>query len=72
MSEHLNRVVSKETPIHYCGKNIQNKLINLLRNCVEENIFNQRRAAKYFSLILNCTPDKSHVEQFLFTIRFLQ
>ena len=71
MSEHLHRVVSKEIHIHYCGKNIQNELINLLRNCVEENILNQAREAKYFSLILDCTPDKSHVKQLLFTMRFL-
>ena len=71
MSEHLHRVVSKEIHIHFCGKNIRNELINLLTNCVEENILNQAREAKYFSLILDCAPDKSHVKQLLFTIRFL-
>ncbi|XP_038644232.1 zinc finger MYM-type protein 1-like, partial [Scyliorhinus canicula] len=71
MSEHLRRVVSKETHIHYCGKNVQNEIINLLGNAVQENILNRAKEAKYFSLILDCTPDISHVEQLSFTIRFL-
>ncbi|XP_013780960.1 zinc finger MYM-type protein 5-like [Limulus polyphemus] len=28
MNEHLRRVVSKETHIHYCDKNVQNEIIN--------------------------------------------
>jgi hypothetical protein len=71
MSEHLRRVVSTETHVHYCGKNVQNEIINLFGNSVQENIFNRAKSAKYFSLILDCTPDISHVEQLSFTIRFL-
>ncbi|XP_038644234.1 zinc finger MYM-type protein 1-like, partial [Scyliorhinus canicula] len=71
MSKHLRRVVSKETHIHYCEKNVQNEIINLLGNAVQENILNRAKEAKYFSLILDCTPDISHVEQLSFTIRFL-
>ena len=71
MSQHLRRVVSKETHVHYCGKNVQNEIINLWGNSVQENIFKRAKSAKYFSLILDCTPDISHVEQLSFTIRFL-
>lgn len=57
MSEHLRRVTSKETHIHYCGENVQNELINILGNSVQENILNRAKASKYFSLVLDCTPD---------------
>ena len=43
----------------------------MLGNSVRENIFNRVKAAKYFSLILDCTPDISHVEQHSFIIQFL-
>ena len=71
MSEHLRRVVSKETHVHYCRKNVQNEITNFLGNSVQENIFNRAKAVKYFCLILDCTPDISHVGQLSFTIRFL-
>ncbi|CAH2220847.1 zinc finger MYM-type 1-like [Pelobates cultripes] len=72
MAEHLRRVVSKETADHYCGKTIQNEIINLMAKQVIEDILQRCRNAKYFSIILDCTPDISHNEQMSFTIRFLE
>ncbi|CAH2219185.1 zinc finger MYM-type 1-like [Pelobates cultripes] len=72
MAEHLRRVVSKETADHYCGKTIQNEIINLMAKQVIEDILQRCRNAKYFSIILDCTPDISHKEQMSFTIRFLE
>lgn len=71
MSEHVRRVVSKETHVHYCGKKVQNEIINLLGHSVQEDILCRAKSAKYYSLILDCTPDISHVEQLSFTIRFV-
>lgn len=71
MSEHLRRVRSKEIHDHYCGKIIQNELINQLGEKVKSVILERVRIAKYFSIILDCTPDVSHIEQMSFTIRFV-
>lgn len=60
-----------ETRVHYLGKDIQNELIQLLSNAVQQKILASARAAKYFSIILDCTPDAGHVEQMTMIIRFV-
>ena len=51
-----------ETPVHYLGKDIQNDLVQLLSNAVKQKILASAHVAKYFSIILACTPDAGHVE----------
>ncbi|XP_075687657.1 zinc finger MYM-type protein 1-like [Rhinoderma darwinii] len=41
MSEHLRRITSKETADHYCGKTIQNELMNLMAKQVINTIIDQ-------------------------------
>jgi hypothetical protein len=42
-----------------------------MASCVRYNILERARKAKYFSIILDCTPNLSHREQMLFTLRFV-
>ncbi|XP_068207522.1 zinc finger MYM-type protein 5-like [Palaemon carinicauda] len=72
MSEHLQKIRNEETHVHYLGKNIQNELIDILANAIKEEILRNARAAKYFSIILDSTPDVSHLEQMTVIIRFVQ
>lgn len=71
MKDHLKKVKSKETYNHYLGKNTQNEIINLLAHKTNEYILNKIRNSKYFSIIIDCTPDKSHREQMTIIIRFV-
>jgi len=71
MHEHLRKVSNKEIHVHYLGKDIQNEIINILSAAVREKILASANAAKYFALILDCTPDVSHVEQMTIIIRFV-
>ena len=57
MKDHLRRVVDKEVQNHYLNHKIQNELINLLANEIKEKIRKKILKAKYFSIILDCTPD---------------
>lgn len=72
ISEHLRRVTSKETHVHYLSKQIQNEFIDLLSCKVNEYILSELHKAVYYSIILDCTPDVSHKEQMTMVIRFVQ
>ncbi|XP_025416074.1 uncharacterized protein LOC112687548 [Sipha flava] len=71
MKEHLNRITTQKLNLTYYSKDIQNELINLMASKVLEIIQQKVQVAKYFSVILDCTPDVSHSEKMSFTIRFV-
>ena len=56
---------------HYIGKIFQNEIISVLATVIKQKINKLIVAAKYFSIILDCTPDVSHVEQISFVVRIV-
>lgn len=71
LQEHIRRIKSNEISDHYLGKRIQNEIIELMGNAVLQKILEHVRKAKYFSIILDCTPDASHQEQMTVMIRIV-
>lgn len=71
MDDHLRRVTDKKTHVHYLGKNIQNEIISILAASIKETILCELSKATYFSVILDCTPDVSHMEQMSLVVRFV-
>lgn len=61
LQEHVNRV-QKGTCSHtsYLGHHVQNKLIDLLSSKITSTMVDDIKLAKFFSIILDCTPDISH------------
>ena len=57
---------------HYCGKRIQNELIELPASLTLNHIPEKLRKSKYYSsVILDCTPYISDLEKLSFVVRFV-
>lgn len=71
VQEHIRRIKTVEIHDHYQGHGIQNELIDILANAEKQQIITNVLAVKYFSIMLDCTPDASHTEKLSAIVRFV-
>jgi hypothetical protein len=58
--------------VYYLGKDMQNQLIQIILEAVREEILENLTNSKYYSIIADCTPDISKVEQMSTIVCFVQ
>lgn len=71
MGERLRRIKNQEIHQHYMGPRIQTELINLIGNKIRMEIISRIKNAKYYTIMLDTTPDISHKEQLTLIIRIV-
>ena len=76
LREHLSNVQNsqekgKRLQAHYLSDTSQNEFISLCAKSLRYRILDQLRDSKYFSIIVDSTPDSSHKEQTTFILRYL-
>ncbi|XP_050896232.1 uncharacterized protein LOC127102966 [Lathyrus oleraceus] len=71
LSKNIRRIIDDNVHVHFLGHKIQNELILLLASAIKNEIIRKIKQAKYFSVILGCTPNVSHQEKMFLIIRYL-
>ncbi|KAL4149652.1 hypothetical protein QTP88_003544 [Uroleucon formosanum] len=71
MGEHLNKIKNHDTHVHYLGHDIQENLIKLMAVAKKTKIIHLIKSAKYFTIIMDTTPDISRQEQLSIVIRIV-
>lgn len=69
LKQHVADVETRFSHTSYLAKNIQNELIDCIGGKIVGAMVKEIRQNKYFSIILDCTPDLSHKEQLSVIIR---
>lgn len=76
LREHLEKVKisqqqHKRLQVHYLSADVQNEFIEICAQHVRTAILRERKKAEYFAILVDSTPDSSHVEQTTFILRYL-
>jgi hypothetical protein len=71
MAEHVSRIRNEKTRCHYLSNRIHNEIISLMSKKIRDSLLDMIKKARWYSIILDCTPDKSRIEQMSIIIRFV-
>ena len=70
-ANHLQHAKENPGSVSYLSPDIQNEFINLLACTVRDKLLTSIKRSKYFSILLDSTPDLGHREQLSKVIKFV-
>ncbi|XP_026466486.1 uncharacterized protein LOC113370042, partial [Ctenocephalides felis] len=71
IENHIHRALQPNNKVHYLSKKSQNEQLEILSKAIRDKILLSLRKSKYYSIILDCTPDASKTEQMIIIVRFV-
>ncbi|KAK0137692.1 Zinc finger MYM-type protein 1 [Merluccius polli] len=71
LKEHVANVERGASHTSYLSKDTQNELIDCMGKTIVQHMLKEIKQAKYYSIILDCTPDLSHIEQLSVIVRMV-
>ena len=69
--EHLQNLRNKPNKVNYLSNKSQNEIINIIRSMIKKKIISEEKKAKYFTLMLDSTPDVSLEDQIAEILRYV-
>ena len=72
LAEHLQRDKDKPKGVTYLSNRIQNEIIDLLCKTIKKRIVSEIKAAKYYTIMVDSTPDISHEDQVSQILRYVR
>ncbi|KAL6470600.1 hypothetical protein MHYP_G00217190 [Metynnis hypsauchen] len=69
---HVARIKDEASRTHHLGQQTQNEIIEIISSQTVQNIVAKIQEAKYYAIILDCTPDISHKEQMSLVVRIVE
>lgn len=63
--------IGKRLSAHHLSADSQNEFISACAHHVRQEILAELRSSKYYSIIVDTTPDSSHIEQTTFILRYV-
>ena len=76
IGKHLAKVKESQTAqerlqVHYLSADSQNEFINCCAQKLLDAALHEVESAKYYSIIVDATPDSGHIEQTVFILRYI-
>ncbi len=71
LNEHIRRIQNKEAKVHYLSSTIQNEIITLIGDKILQEIVGRVKKAKYYSVIMDSTPDVICTDQLSVVLRIV-
>ncbi|XP_065653017.1 zinc finger MYM-type protein 1-like [Hydra vulgaris] len=70
LKEHIQKCSGKKHSVSYLTKTVYEEIITLMAKKVTKTIIEEVNSTKYYSIVVDSTPDVAHVDQLAIILRY--